>query len=246
MKISYRTHLPLRNLKSGTLSGLRFSDELRFHEKQLDDVFIKHIEYFTKSIKVFSKPFGDSALKAVSKPIKDGFFETFVSALDYTGTLVIAHYTIFIIAKPYARLYFMFADDTLMAYLAKQDNKGAFWCTDSMIIGDGKKETCEYWEVVFLSLLFFIEYAEVETKRVDANRKSKAFACKYVNDTSLNLQFYDSKYFTSIVKSSSFNVRGHWRLQPCGEGLKDRKLIWINDFQKEGYTAPARKLQSEL
>lgn len=245
MKISYRTHPPLANLATGTLSGLKINDSLIHYQNQLDDVFNRHVEYFRESIKVFSKPFGDSALKAVVKPIKEGFFDNYVSSLDFTGTLLIAHYTIFLISKPYARLYFMFAGNALIAYQAKQDGVDGFWCDDSMVIENDKRFTCDYWETVFLSLLFFLEYADVEIKHVNSNARTKDFSCKYVNETKLKLQFYDSKYFTSIVKSDSFNVRGHWRLQPYGEGLKGRKMIWIKDFVKDGYTAPARKIAAE-
>lgn len=35
------------------------------------------------------------------------------------------------------------------------------------------------------------------------------------------------------------------RVNKKGEGMKERKLIWINDFKKTGYTAPARKLAHE-
>jgi hypothetical protein len=50
----------------------------------------------------------------------------------------------------------------------------------------------------------------------------------------------DSTWFTQLVISNAFNVRGHFRLQPCGPELKERKLIWIQDFQKSGYTRKAK------
>jgi len=56
----------------------------------------------------------------------------------------------------------------------------------------------------------------------------------------------DSKWFTTLVKSDAFHVRGHFRLQPKKkDGEWTKELIWINDFQKEGYTAPARRLQQQ-
>lgn len=106
---------------------------------------------------------------------------------------------------------------------------------------------------IFLSILMskirghnlFKKYAEVETKELKPNSKLKTIDCKYVNDTDLHLTYLDSKWFTNLVKSEAFNVRGHFRLQPFGEGLKEHKLIWISEFTKTGYTAPARKLSQD-
>lgn len=95
-----------------------------------------------------------------------------------------------------------------------------------------------------LFMINFLRYAQVETKFLPAGQMTKFVDCKYRNDTKSNITILNSTWFTNLVKSDAFKVRGHFRLQPCGEGHKDRKLIWINDFQKEGYTAPARKLNT--
>jgi hypothetical protein len=95
--------------------------------------------------------------------------------------------------------------------------------------------------VDLFKILTFISYVDIETKLLAPGFRDKGVVCKYVNDTKLPVIILDSKWFTTI-KTNGFPVKGHWRWQPCGEGLKDRNLIWINDFQKEGYTAPARKL----
>lgn len=89
----------------------------------------------------------------------------------------------------------------------------------------------------------FKTYAEVETKICPPNKKTKDINCKYINDTKLELTFLDSKWFTNLVKSDAFKVRGHFRLQPCKNEIGEwtKKLIWISDFMKSGYTAPARK-----
>lgn len=97
------------------------------------------------------------------------------------------------------------------------------------------------------SLILFIKYCELETKEVKGNNKTTLIGTKYVNETKNNIQILDSTWFTTLVKSDSFQVRGHFRFQPCGQGLKDRKLIWISDYEKEGYTRHAKVLtQSNL
>ena len=37
------------------------------------------------------------------------------------------------------------------------------------------------------------------------------------------------------IRTESFKVTGHWRFQPCGVGMLERKLIWIDTFEKSGY-----------
>ena len=91
-------------------------------------------------------------------------------------------------------------------------------------------------------LEIFRKFADVETKYLPPNKVTKDIICKYVNDTKTGITMLDSKWFTTLVKSDGFTVHGHFRLQPCGKEMKDRKLIWINEFMKTGYTAPARKL----
>lgn len=98
----------------------------------------------------------------------------------------------------------------------------------------------------YIMLILFIKYADVEIKHLKGGQRLKEISCKYVNETKGVVNILDSKWFTTLVKSDAFKVRGHFRLQPCGEGMKDRKLIWINDFQKDGYTAPARKLSQPM
>ena len=51
----------------------------------------------------------------------------------------------------------------------------------------------------------------------------------------------DSTWFTNIVRSEGFAVHGHFRMQACGPNHSQRKLTYINDFEKKGYTRRAKK-----
>lgn len=242
MKISYRTHPPLRILKSQSINGFRVSNEIASSAKDVDQVIKKHVSYFRKSIKVFSHPFADAAIKASSKAILSGVFNDFENQLNTSGTLIVAHYTFFFIIEPNFKLFLMFAEDGLIAYRARQGENDVYWCDKNMLEGKDQEFITAYWETIIVALLFFLEYAEVQVKNVPAKSKKVEINCKYINETDFNYTIYNSSWFTTLVKSDSFKVRGHFRLQPFGDGLKDRKLIWINEFVKEGYTAPARKL----
>jgi hypothetical protein len=98
----------------------------------------------------------------------------------------------------------------------------------------------EYINII-VSFHVLKKYAEVETKILEPHSKNRAFNCKYYNDTDHQIQIMDSTWFTMLVKSDEFKVRGHFRFQPCGQAFRDKKLIWIKDFKKEGYTRKARK-----
>lgn len=95
-------------------------------------------------------------------------------------------------------------------------------------------------------MLLFIKYAEIETKYLMPKSRKRDIYCNYINETSSPVTLLDSRWFTNLVKSDAFTVRGHFRLQPKKkDGKWTKELIWINEFEKSGYTAPARKLNQE-
>jgi hypothetical protein len=97
-----------------------------------------------------------------------------------------------------------------------------------------------------LTMILFFKYCDVETKVVESNKKTNHIGTKYVNETKSNIEIIDSTWFTTLVKSDGFHVRGHFRFQPCGQGLKDRKLIWVSDYDKDGYTREAKVLKQAV
>jgi hypothetical protein len=106
--------------------------------------------------------------------------------------------------------------------------------------GDGIQNQLNWLFEFFL----FTKYAKTETKQLLPKSKSKDFNCKYVNDTCSHIKILDSTWFTNLIKSDAFKVRGHLRLQPKkinGEWTKE--FVWIKEFQKEGYTRKAGILQ---
>lgn len=104
-----------------------------------------------------------------------------------------------------------------------------------------------YYDIVF-HLCVFKKYAEIETKLLPPKTESNdGFKCVYSNHSKYPITFINSTWFTNLVKSDAFKVSGHFRLQPCHDlnGMPTKKLIWISDYIKSGYTAPARKLNHE-
>lgn len=121
------------------------------------------------------------------------------------------------------------------------------------------KDVCELWHEKVIKLYksdtyplpirmavfyeLFTMYAEIEVKTLNGMRQIfDGPNCVYSNQTKYPIEIINSTWFTELIKSDAFKVRGHFRLQPFGEGMAKRKLIWINDFQKEGYHRLAKKL----
>ncbi len=89
-------------------------------------------------------------------------------------------------------------------------------------------------------LLFFLDHCDEKTKYIltDSVRRVKtANGDKFINPMKLsNMQIIDSSYFTTTIRTGEFPVSGHWRMQAYGQARQNRKLVWIKDFVKFGYT----------
>jgi hypothetical protein len=93
----------------------------------------------------------------------------------------------------------------------------------------------------YATLMTFMEQCEIETKVVESNKKYKTNGTKIYNDTKRSITFLDCRWFTELIRTAPFSVSGHLRWQPCGEGNKKRKLIWVESYEKKGYHRKATK-----
>ena len=99
-----------------------------------------------------------------------------------------------------------------------------------------------------LSAELFINFAEVETKVMRPNTQIWDDRCVnaiYNNKTRNDITVIDSTWYQNLVSSGAFKVRGHFRLQPYGQGMSKRRLQWISEFEKHGYTREAKVLSSD-
>lgn len=92
-------------------------------------------------------------------------------------------------------------------------------------------------------------FAPAEVKTVDEKNKKvqmgKGIMNKVVADSRLivPVNIIDSSYLTTIIHIDKTSVRGHFRLQAHGKGYHDRRLIWIEPFEKGPYKRIAKKLK---
>jgi hypothetical protein len=99
---------------------------------------------------------------------------------------------------------------------------------------------------IIFNHIIFKKFAPIETKKIITSDKTRYRTYRpNKNQLGLKINYITSQWFTNLERSGAFGVKGHWRLQACGEGMKDRKLIWIKDFIKEGYTKRAQRLIEE-
>lgn len=91
------------------------------------------------------------------------------------------------------------------------------------------------------TFVLFKKYVDVETVMLKPKQKTKVNKEKFFNDSPKNVTVIDSTYFRTIIVEG-FSVRGHFRWQRYGKGLKQKKLIWIEGFEKKSYVRKATKL----
>lgn len=88
----------------------------------------------------------------------------------------------------------------------------------------------------FLQTLIFLEFSEAEFIELQPNRKyGQRKTGKVVNDSNINITIVN-KNWNVITLSGVFSVSGHFRLQPYGHDRAKRRLIFIEEFTKGGYT----------
>jgi len=102
----------------------------------------------------------------------------------------------------------------------------------------------EYFKL-FIQLLLFIELSELIIEVIKPNEKiGNRKSGKYINKSNSNISIVNSKWNVISVRNESFMVSGHWRMQPCGKNREQRKMIWIDTFEKNGYIRKGNKVRT--
>lgn len=96
--------------------------------------------------------------------------------------------------------------------------------------------------VVILNML--LQFVKTEVVIIGGEKSpNKTFigGIKFLSDLPVAISHYDCSWFREIIRNAEFGVRPHFRLQRCGIGRKDYKLILIKAFVKHGYHRRAKK-----
>ncbi len=69
---------------------------------------------------------------------------------------------------------------------------------------------------------------------------------KLLNNLEVPVTVVNSRWNTTVIRTEQFGVRGHFRVQPCGEGRKNYEIIFIDPFVKNGYKRTAGKIKEGI
>ena len=92
-----------------------------------------------------------------------------------------------------------------------------------------------------LLAIWFIKNCEIDTKVIEPKSKHREDGIKYFNESKSSFTVLNCNWFNDLVRNIPFNVKGHFRWQVHGEKHSKRKLIWVEEFVKSGYTRKAQK-----
>jgi hypothetical protein len=262
MKKNYINYPILEKLHNKSLGNMPIYEQDAPFFNLHTDVFVKHwklnCEKFKREINVISNPFLEASGKAKEKltQLWNDILVNDISDFEVNGCCLVGdfvHMLSFEAKKgmEYCEIAYYIFDKQgipLAMYIdnVKGDRRMTGWISSCFSVNNNQDEIRNWiysriWQLGILKM--FKNYAEVETKIMPPKARIKGVDCKYINDTRFELTYLDSKWFTNLVKSDGFNVRGHFRLQPMKkDGKWTKELIWISEFSKTGYTAPARIL----
>lgn len=171
----------------------------------------------------------------------DFFKQEFKAILDFGSNLICCEITN---EKLFIAFYSGLKDE--MARLGYGQLNGYCCVSNAILKGLGVDRGEDvYYELfrIIVVFLMFKKYANVEETNVLGKSKANQNGEKIKNETDHSIQYMDCKWFTTIVRSEGFKVRGHFRLQPKKkDGEWTKELIYIEEFSKNGYTSVAKKL----
>lgn len=117
-------------------------------------------------------------------------------------------------------------------------NVHAVCTTDCVDLDDACKEDLEFSRVIINTILYINskgaslvnEQNQFSTKRSKRDFEQKQFTPK--NWIHVGKDFFTKHLPRGPLTCGAFNVRGHWRWQPCGPGRANHELIYIDPFIK--------------
>lgn len=264
MKIDYGHYPIIKYLHNNILRDIPIYEQDRIPFGMIKKDFIstwnKSIKSFRKEINVISNSFTDACDKSY-KSLADLHNNAIEEGIELTikGTYIIGPIVYMVdIELPLNdknnQILYAFSKEGMpvavqIFYPSSHQENNVLWVSeylrsagvvDIQALTDLIKEM--YRTVVTMGM--FKTYAQVETKILNPRQRPRDILCPYRNNTEFPVTFLDCKWFTTLVRSEGFNVRGHFRLQPKKkDGEWTRELIWINEFRKNGYTSHARILE---
>lgn len=142
--------------------------------------------------------------------------------------------------------YYIDGDDLLIFVLETDDNRERIdydFFTIDLKEGRVLEGRQKYTDIAkeFARLMIFVELSEPEINILKPKQKVGNKSRNFYNNTKLPFTVVDTSWNKVSIRTEGFEVRGHLRVQACGKEYKDRKLVWIEGYEKEGYTRRRKK-----
>lgn len=92
-------------------------------------------------------------------------------------------------------------------------------------------------------MLLFFYFSQNETRIVEGGKRygHKKQPDGLDNSTDIPVTIVNCNWNITSVRLTGFDVAGHMRMQVCGPGNKDHKLIFVQPYKKNGYVRKASK-----
>lgn len=259
MNINYKTIVPLKYLKDNILGNIPVMESDFPFFQEHGQVFTKYwkdnCKNFNNQILLTSKSFQLASEKSETK-----LAELFLDIINNDKESIVIQGTYIVNSLVFMINHVAIKEsDDYYLYFYVFDKKGTplmchindplkniefIWISNGYKLPFEEKIIREFISIHVGKIIvidMFKNFASVETSILDSKKKTKIFNCKYFNKTDSKIIYLNSNWFTNIVQSQSFSVRGHFRLQPKKfNGNWTRELIWVDTFEKKGYNLKAK------
>jgi hypothetical protein len=260
MRISYKTHPALKFFLERDQSVLQIANTgIKVDIERLSLLFDRisiDLKFFNGKLNVISKEFlgaANKAAKSLGALVLD-ILESKESSLLAEDIYLINSNIIYIkVIKEEGKAAHMTSITTTKEGIVLScffsvgfDEPAISYFPEGLQMSNGPLEN--FTVFAFESLVFhlFKHYSEIEIKEVCRNKKEKVKGDDrpLFNELPVSILHLNSTWFTEIIRSEGFDVRGHMRRQPYKKetGEWHHKLIWINPFRKNGYHRRAQKV----
>ena len=91
-------------------------------------------------------------------------------------------------------------------------------------------------------MMCFIFLSETEEIVVNGGQKwgSKKSSARLLNDLDIPITVVNSKWNVTSIRTEGFAVSGHFHIYHTGPGRTIPKMLWVDPFEKHGYTRRAK------
>lgn len=254
MRLNAKTFPVLDTLDKGDYLNLELDNAFSNPDPKIG-ITIDLIQYMVNSVKELhrqvahryyvTKPFSDAIEKAAPKIL----YEVNYFTNEKSDCGIIFHqnkFTMYLTNpkdKIVKALFFGFNKHSLTSFcILQNDGKymGRYYRSEN-----GKdvhdEEMLVGWTLGQLVTLYFIHNCEIETKVLAPNEKHRQDGVRFFNESKNPFTILSCHWFTELIRTTPFNVKGFLRWQACGKEWRQRKLIWVEGFEKKGYHRKAQK-----